>query len=105
MTLCADDKDQQMRMTELPASESTDAWLLQEPLRDPSVFGQLYDRHIGKLYGYAYRRVGPDVADDVVAETFLAGFRRRTSRPNASPWLTASQPGRYRAITTRSGRA
>lgn len=91
MTLCADDKDQQMSVMWLPASETSDARLLKESVRDPDRFGELYDRHSGQLYGYAFRRVGPDVADDVVAETFLAAFRHRhrydASRPDALPWL------------------
>ena len=37
------------------------------------------------------RRLGPDAADDVVAETFLLAFRQRDrydlGRPDARPWL------------------
>jgi len=37
------------------------------------------------------RRLGPDAADDVVAETFLLAFRQRDrydlDRPDARPWL------------------
>jgi len=43
------------------------------------------------LYRFAFRRLGAEVAEDVVADTFLAAFRRRdsydTARPDARPWL------------------
>jgi RNA polymerase sigma-70 factor (ECF subfamily) len=43
------------------------------------------------LYRFAYRRVGPDVAEDVVSETFLAAFRARRRYdhryPDARAWL------------------
>jgi RNA polymerase sigma factor (sigma-70 family) len=73
------------------AGETSDAQLLQASMSDPDRFAELYDRHAARLYGYAYRRVGPDVADDVVAETFLAAFRKRgrydATRADALPWL------------------
>jgi RNA polymerase sigma-70 factor (ECF subfamily) len=60
-------------------------------LRDPELFAVLYDRYSGQLYRYAYRRVGPELAEDAVAETFLAAFRRRdrydAGRAGARPWL------------------
>jgi RNA polymerase sigma factor (sigma-70 family) len=58
---------------------------------DADSFAQLYDRHSGHLYRYACRRLGPQVAEDVVANTFLAAFARRASydenRADARPWL------------------
>jgi RNA polymerase sigma factor (sigma-70 family) len=51
----------------------------------------LYDRYAVMLYRYAYRRLGPDGAEEVVAETFSAAFRRRgrydPERTDARPWL------------------
>lgn len=47
---------------------------LQITLQDQ--FGK-YDQYAAQLYRYAYRRVGPDHAEDVVAESFLAAFRQR----------------------------
>lgn len=75
----------------LPPDVPTDAALLRASVRDSDVFAVLYDRHADRLYRYAYRRVGPDVADDVVADAFLAAFRQRArydhARPDALPWL------------------
>jgi RNA polymerase sigma factor (sigma-70 family) len=51
----------------------------------------LYDRHARALFGYCARRVGPDVAEDIVASTFLVAYERRArydaGRADALPWL------------------
>jgi RNA polymerase sigma-70 factor (ECF subfamily) len=40
------------------------------------------------VYRFAYRRVGPDVVDDVVAETFLTAWRRKAEiTGDPLPWL------------------
>lgn len=50
----------------------------------------LYDRHAAALFSYCARRVGPDLAEDIVASTFLTAHERRhrydPSRPPL-PWL------------------
>lgn len=69
----------------------TDAAVIRASLVDPDRFAAIYDRYAAMLYRYAYQRVGPGVADDVVAEAFLAAFRGRASydldRQDARPWL------------------
>jgi RNA polymerase sigma-70 factor (ECF subfamily) len=54
-------------------------------------FGVLFDRHAESLFRYCARRIGPDEAQDVVAETFLVAYQRRRrydkTRANAAPWL------------------
>jgi RNA polymerase sigma factor (sigma-70 family) len=74
-----------------PVAGEADATVIRESLADPDRFAALYDRYAGQLYRYAYQRVGPQVAEDVVADTFLAAFGQRTSydlgRPDARPWL------------------
>ncbi|MBF9130018.1 RNA polymerase sigma factor [Plantactinospora sp. S1510] len=71
--------------------QESDAWYVSASLADQSLFTVLYDRHAAALYRYASGRVGADVADDVVSETFLVAFQRRrrydVSRPDARPWL------------------
>jgi DNA-directed RNA polymerase specialized sigma24 family protein len=48
-------------------------------------------RHFASVYRYVAGRLGPDVADDLAAETFLAAFRRRVTldptRGAVRPWL------------------
>ena len=39
------------------------------------MFAELFDEHAGGLHRYLARRVGVDVADDLVSETFLVAMR------------------------------
>lgn len=75
------------------ATERTDAEVVRDSLAEPARFGLLYERHAKALHGYAYRRLGREAAEDVVAETFMKAFRaRRTydlSRQDARPWFFA----------------
>jgi RNA polymerase sigma-70 factor (ECF subfamily) len=47
---------------------------LEEPTVDD--VGALFDRYAPQLWRYCARRVGPDLAEDVVAEVFLVAARR-----------------------------
>ncbi|GIG88362.1 RNA polymerase sigma factor [Plantactinospora endophytica] len=51
----------------------------------------LFDRYARELLRYCARRVGDDVAEDVVAETFLLAYERRErydpTRGALLPWL------------------
>jgi RNA polymerase sigma factor (sigma-70 family) len=68
-----------------------DAALIARSLHAPECFGVLFDRHAPAIGRYIARRLGPDAADDLVAETFLAAFRRRghydLAYGDARPWL------------------
>ncbi len=54
-------------------------------------FAVVFDRHAPHIHRYLARRVGRQVADDLVAETFLTAFGKRrrydTSHRDARPWL------------------
>ncbi len=51
-------------------------------------FESLYREHYGRVLAYALRRATPDVAHDVVADTFLVAWRRRERLPDQPlPWL------------------
>jgi len=71
--------------------QPSDAKLIEQSLAEPEVFAVLFDRYAADIHHYAARRLGASAADDLVAETFLAAFRRRTSydtsRSQARPWL------------------
>jgi RNA polymerase sigma factor (sigma-70 family) len=58
---------------------------------DPAEFAGIFDRHHAQLYRYLRRRVGPALAADLAAETFVTAFARRSAyRPDtqdARPWL------------------
>ncbi|WP_026415487.1 RNA polymerase sigma factor [Actinomadura oligospora] len=78
-------------MTAPPETASTDAELLAASVRDRDRFTAVYDRHYADVHRYVAGRLGPQTAEDVVADTFLAAFRRRAafdpSRGSVRPWL------------------
>lgn len=71
--------------------EPDDASAIRQSIEDPDRFHVIFDRYATEIYRYAARRLPPDAAEDVVAETFLAAFRRRESyvaqRADARAWL------------------
>lgn len=106
-----------MAATVTPPHVAGDAAIIARSLTEPENFALLYGRYAGPLYRYAYRRIGPEHAEDVVADTFVVAFRRRdtydTSRGDARPWLFGiatkeiarwhrDEAARYRALA-RSG--
>jgi len=51
-------------------------------------FEELFHRWSPHVFAYASRHVGSQQAEDVVADTFLAAWRRRSSLPEVPlPWL------------------
>jgi RNA polymerase sigma-70 factor (ECF subfamily) len=74
----------------LPAQDS-DAALIGQSRREPECFAAIFDRYYTQIHGYAARRLGHSLADDVAAETFLIAFARRdaydVSWHSARPWL------------------
>jgi RNA polymerase sigma factor (sigma-70 family) len=69
----------------------SDALLIERSWREPDRFAEIFDRHYPDIHGYASRRLGPSLADDVAAETFLIAFDRRRhfdlAHASARPWL------------------
>lgn len=67
-----------------------DAAIIRVSLQRSDQFAELFRRHAPAVRRYATRRIGPDAAEDIVAETFLTAFRRRDSydlsHPDARPW-------------------
>ncbi|HEY5985025.1 MAG TPA: sigma factor [Streptosporangiaceae bacterium] len=89
-----------------------DATLIARPLGAPECFGALFDRHAPAISRYIARRLGPDAADDLVAETFLVAFRSRgrydAAHADARPWLYGIATrliGRHRREEVRFFRA
>jgi RNA polymerase sigma factor (sigma-70 family) len=79
-----------MRRRREPAA-ADDAAVIESSWREPERFAVLFDRHAPHIHRYLARRAGREVADDLVAETFLAAFAKRgrydLSRADARPWL------------------
>jgi RNA polymerase sigma factor (sigma-70 family) len=70
---------------------ANDAQVIECFWRDPEQFAVLFDRHAPRIHRYVARRAGREVADDLVAETFLAAFAKRRrydlGYADAGPWL------------------
>lgn len=68
-----------------------DGAVIEASKADPETFAELFDRHAQVIHRYIARRIGPQIAEDVVAETFLVAFRRRDryepAQADARPWL------------------
>jgi RNA polymerase sigma factor (sigma-70 family) len=75
-------------MTKTPDVPS-DGESIQGSLEDPARFRLIFDRHVTAVYRYLYRRVGPDVVEELTADTFVIAFgiRERFEGENALPWL------------------
>ncbi|MET8980091.1 RNA polymerase sigma factor [Streptomyces sp. NPDC004539] len=72
----------------------TDAEIIVRSVEEPERFEVIYERHMAAIHRYVSRRIGPVLADDLAAETFLLAFRARhrfdpgTAGPaGALPWL------------------
>ncbi|MER6949757.1 RNA polymerase sigma factor [Nonomuraea sp. NPDC000554] len=93
-------------------TEPDDAEVIDRARRDPAVFSVLFNRHAPALHRYVTRRLGDSLADDVVADTFLAAFRRLkrydTAHRDARPWLygiAANLIGTHRRAEVRAYQA
>lgn len=68
-----------------------DASVVERSRSEPEVFAAIYDRHFRGVYRYVASRLGPDAAEDIAAETFLAAFSDRARfdpvRGGVRPWL------------------
>ncbi len=71
--------------------QEPDAALIAASIDTPVAFAAVFDRHYDFVHRYLGRRVGFDVADDLVSETFTTAFRVRArydlAHSDARPWL------------------
>jgi RNA polymerase sigma factor (sigma-70 family) len=76
---------------DVTAGAPADATVIELSWHEPEQFTLLFNRHAPRIQRYVVRRLGPDAADDIVAETFLLAFQHRESydlaRDDALPWL------------------
>jgi RNA polymerase sigma factor (sigma-70 family) len=74
-----------------PPPGAGDAALVAASLQEPELFSLVYERHANAMYRFAYRRLGPDLAQDAVSDAILEAFRFRhrydQERADARPWL------------------
>jgi len=69
----------------------SDGRVIRRSLAEPHAFGTIFERHFDALYGYACRRVGSHLGEEIATETFVRAFdgRRRfdVQCEDARPWL------------------
>jgi RNA polymerase sigma factor (sigma-70 family) len=89
-------------------TQASDADLIARSLSEPDLFTAVFDRHSAEILRYVCARLGPDLAEDVTAETFLAAFQGRSrydgTWPDARPWLygiAVRQIRRHRRVEAR----
>lgn len=60
-------------------------------LAEPARFGEVFDRHADEIYRYVARRLGAEIAADLVSDVFLIAFRNRAAfdpqRAEVRAWL------------------
>jgi RNA polymerase sigma-70 factor (ECF subfamily) len=90
----------------------TDAAIIERSWHEPERFAEVFDSYYAEIHGFATRRLGRSLADDVAAETFLIAFHRRgrfdVTRPDARPWLygiASNLISRHRRTEVRQYRA
>ena len=100
-----------MRTSTGTATED-DAHVIERSRDEPEYFALLFRRHAPHLQRYITRRLGPNAAEDVLNDVFLAAFRQRGSydrnRPDARPWLygiATNLIGRHRRSEVRALKA
>jgi RNA polymerase sigma factor (sigma-70 family) len=95
-----------------PSTEfEDDALVIAASIDEPDRFRAIFDRHAQLIDRFLTRRVGREVAEDLLAEVFLAAFRRRARYDaryrDARPWLygiAANVVGQHRRDEARRWR-
>ena len=97
------------------ADAESDASVIARSRVEPEAFAALFDRHADAVHRYAARRLGGEVADDLVAETFTTAFQQRHrydpargAGADARPWLfgiATNLVGRHRRAEARRFKA
>ncbi|MDX3641607.1 RNA polymerase sigma factor [Streptomyces sp. MB09-02B] len=97
------------------ADAESDASVIARSRDEPEAFAALFDRHADAVHRYAARRLGGEVADDLVAETFTTAFQQRHrydpargTGVDARPWLfgiATNLVGRHRRAEARRFKA
>jgi hypothetical protein len=86
-----------MATTVTPASavQGDDAAIIRQSRQEPECFAAIFDRYYVQVHGYAARRLGGSLADDVAAEAFLVAFegrnRDRTLNYRSCRWAVVSR--------------
>src|ERR1700722_3726508 len=87
----------------------SDGDIISESLQSPACFTEIFDRYVSAISRFLLRRAGQDVAEDLVAETFIIAFRVRENfdltAKSARPWLYGIATNVLRRHFRAEGRA
>ncbi|MYW66204.1 sigma-70 family RNA polymerase sigma factor [Streptomyces sp. SID8379] len=90
----------------------SDTRAIERSREEPEHFAALFNRYADAVHHYAARRLGPEAAEDLTAETFTTAFKQRhrydLSRADARPWLfgiATNLIGRHRRAEARRFKA
>ncbi|MEU6843583.1 RNA polymerase sigma factor [Streptomyces sp. NPDC046716] len=91
----------------------SDARAIERSREEPEQFAALFDRYADAVHHYAARRLGPEAAEDLTAETFTTAFKQRhrydpDRSGDARPWLfgiATNLVGRHRRAEARRFKA
>lgn len=76
---------------ENPVRSGHDGVVMAASVDEPERFAEIFDSHAPIIERYLARRVGPDLARDLLSDTFLAAFGKRarfdSGQKSALPWL------------------
>ena len=66
--------------------------LIKEAKKNPEIFGELYEQHYSKIFGYILKRVADlEIAQDITSETFFKALKKlwqfRWRNISFSAWL------------------
>lgn len=68
-----------------------DSEIIERSLREPEVFGAIFDRHFDTIAGFCVRRIGVVRGEDVAGDVFRWAFENRRrfdfEHDDARPWL------------------
>lgn len=80
-----------VHMGEKSAERLSDAELISRSLSHPSMFAEIFDRHVRAVHRYLARRTSANAADELVADVFVIAFEQRQRydplADSAAPWL------------------
>lgn len=73
------------------SATEVDGAVIARSVREPELFGTIYDRHAPALAAYLGRRLAPEAVEGLLADVFVAAFEGRQrfdeTSDSALPWL------------------
>jgi hypothetical protein len=85
MTVPRSDSPLRIRAVADDSGGKTDAAIIARSKQEPSAFAELFDRHADCVHRFAARRLGAQLADDLLSETFSIASSTATATTSRAP--------------------